>query len=315
MSRALPTRLLIAAGLLCLSTSSHADSALRLTSEPATAETDPAWSPDGSWIAYTCRSIDNTDIWKIPSAGGPASRITDDPAIDADPSWSPDGNNIVYHSTRELLPGHGQNLWIKAVGGGGATQITFSSDHDWNPSWSPTGEAICFARGLHTYERTLWQVALAGALESQVVDGVAHTPAWSPDGTRIAFAAKPNGFWHLFVVSAAGGAMIQVTPDLPWSSYVDDPTWSPNGQHIAYLANSQSSPEPQIWIIVATGGTPFQLTFGDGTDKTPAWSPDGNQIAFSSNRQGSADIWVIPVPTTAIEQTSWSVVKQKYKFD
>jgi len=291
----------------------QADSAVRLTTDDSASETDPAWSVDGSTIAYSYQMVENADIWMIPAAGGSATRVTTDALQDADPSWSPDGSMIVFRSNRKLPPAHGQNLWKKVVAGGAATQVTFSRDYDWNPAWSPDGSTICFARGLHTYERTLWVVSVMGGQEEQLVDGVAHTPAWSPDGSQIAFAAKSVGFWHLFVTAATGGSMQQITPNRPSSNYVDDPTWSPDGQHIAYLANSPASPEPQIWIIAATGGEPWQLTDGDGTDRTPDWSPDGSQIAFSSNRNGSADIWLIPVSTTAVQQANWSQMKEKYR--
>jgi TolB protein len=305
-------RLLSATILFGAIGNAHADDAVRLTTDDSTAETDPAWSPDGSRIAYSVLGIEQRDIWVISSSGGSATPITTTSSVDADPSWSPDGRQIVYRSDRNLPPGHGTNLWIVSIAGGPPKQLTFSSDHDWNPSWSPLGDAVCFARGLHTYERTVWRVAVIDGQESQVVDGVAHTPAWSPDGSRIACVARPGGFWHLFVLPASGGPMTQVTPDLPWSSYVDDPSWSPDGLHIAYVSTSQSSPVPQIWVIPTTGGLPMQLTDGDGTDKTPAWSPDGRTIAFSSERSGSADIWLIDLPTTGVEETTWSAMKRKY---
>ncbi len=48
---------------------------------------DPAWSPDGRWIAFSMRG----DIWKVPAAGGEAVALTEGPAYHFEPAWSPDG--------------------------------------------------------------------------------------------------------------------------------------------------------------------------------------------------------------------------------
>ncbi len=53
----------------------------------STGPLDPAWSPDGKWIAFSMRG----DIWKVPSAGGQAIALTQGPAYYFEPVWSPDG--------------------------------------------------------------------------------------------------------------------------------------------------------------------------------------------------------------------------------
>src|SRR6476659_6044356 len=51
---------------------------------------DPAWSPDGKWIAFSMRG----DIWKIPAEGGEATALTSGPNYHFEPAWSPDGRRI-----------------------------------------------------------------------------------------------------------------------------------------------------------------------------------------------------------------------------
>jgi WD40 repeat protein len=71
----------------------------QITNDPA-ADESPAWSPDGSQIAFTSDRSGNADIWLIPSAGGPATQITTDEAEDYAPCWSPDGRQIAFRSRR-----------------------------------------------------------------------------------------------------------------------------------------------------------------------------------------------------------------------
>ena len=53
---------------------------------------NPAWSPDGRWLAFSMRG----DIWKMPAEGGEAIALTSGPAYHFEPAWSPDGARIAF---------------------------------------------------------------------------------------------------------------------------------------------------------------------------------------------------------------------------
>lgn len=75
------------------------------------------------------------------------------------------------------------------------------------------------------------------------------------------------------------------------------PTWSPDGKTIAYISNS-SGGKSQIWSIVATGGTPIQLTDDSYGASEPEYSPDGDRILYTTKENidsGVVGIWSIPV--------------------
>lgn len=80
--------------------------ALRLTSGDG-AETDPSFSPDGQWIAFTGQYGGNEDVYLIPATGGEPKRLTWHPAEDAVQGWTPDGR-ILFRSSRNEIP---TRLW------------------------------------------------------------------------------------------------------------------------------------------------------------------------------------------------------------
>ncbi len=111
--------------------------ALRLTSSDG-AETGPAFSPDGSWIAFTGQYGGNTDVFLIPATGGDPRRLTWHPGADVVQGWTPDGK-ILFQSSRAGQPTRLWQLYTVGVEGGfpqmldlpQAYQAEMSADGDW----------------------------------------------------------------------------------------------------------------------------------------------------------------------------------------
>lgn len=98
-----------------------------------------AWSPDGAQIVLAS-GWPAPDLWLIPSSGGEAVRLTDDPGIDWDPTWSPDGSKLAFVSHR----GGDYDIWVMPVTGGQAVPLTTENSSDQIPEWSPDGGRIAF---------------------------------------------------------------------------------------------------------------------------------------------------------------------------
>ena len=80
--------------------------AMRLTSSEG-AETDPAFSADGQWIAFSGQYGGNTDVYLMPATGGQPRRLTWHPAADVVQGWTPAGE-IIFQSGRDAVP---TRLW------------------------------------------------------------------------------------------------------------------------------------------------------------------------------------------------------------
>jgi Tol biopolymer transport system component len=133
----------------------------RLTDHEGSAA-QPAYSPDGKWIAYHRVVGSQRDVWIVSSGGGVPIRFTDDPAVDVHPDWSPDGSRIAFVSERS----GGSHIWVAPVRdgrpAGPASQVTSGKGDDQAPCWSPDGSQIAFVSTSPSGESEVWIVEAAG---------------------------------------------------------------------------------------------------------------------------------------------------------
>ncbi len=147
---------------------------------------EPAWSADGSWIAYSgvVTSGDREIIATRPGGYHPPRAGLSWEVGDAHaPSWSPDGSKIAFAS---------QGIWILPIAYYSGNSLTTSgpprrivSAGD-SPAWSPGGDQIVFTSGRGSGRR----VAIAnadGTHVREITDTTSDHPTWSPDGGVIAY--------------------------------------------------------------------------------------------------------------------------------
>lgn len=150
---------------------------------PFILEQSPAWSPDGSRIAYSS----DGDIYISNSDGKNVKRITRHRAIDVSPTWSPDGRQIAFVSDRTGKP----QIYVMGADGSNVRQLT-SGDYSTDPSWSPNLNVnrIAFVR-VEGGEANIYTIKPDGTAEKRLTSGTRRNenPAWSPDGHYIAFSS------------------------------------------------------------------------------------------------------------------------------
>jgi Tol biopolymer transport system component/tRNA A-37 threonylcarbamoyl transferase component Bud32 len=270
-------------------------------------ESSPAWSGDGTSLAYSADVGNLRQIFVKNLQTGEEKRLTKSDFDDIQPAYSsPDSRTILFVRSRKtgerLEPGDvfGQyddgDIWAIDVASGKETRIV---ENAFNPAYSPDGKHIAVDASW-AGPRQIWIVDAQGhnpqQVTSDVSEAVVHVrPRWSPDGKRIVFQNIERTKFDVRVVDVASKALNWITNDL----YQDiDPVWSPSGRFV-YFSSNRSSGGLNLWRSEipqdsALAGPPQQLTTGAGQDVQAALSPDGKKLAFAILKQ-NADLWKLPV--------------------
>jgi len=111
----------------------------RLTDNPSL-DSEAAWSPDGSRIAFSSGRFGNSEIMAMESDGSNLVRLTNGSGWDFQPAWSPDGRQIVFSSDRDGR----HNIYVMDADGSNVRRLTNNPAQDWSPVWSPDGTRIAF---------------------------------------------------------------------------------------------------------------------------------------------------------------------------
>ncbi len=117
--------------------------ARRLTATPAI-ETDPHFSPDGRWIAFTSNRTGTPEVWVVAAGGGEPRRLTWHPSPSFARGWSPDGREVLYASDRGSAPVPYAHLWLVPVAGGPPHQVPEAMAM--RGSFSPDGKRLVVDR-------------------------------------------------------------------------------------------------------------------------------------------------------------------------
>ncbi|MFL6228095.1 MAG: kelch repeat-containing protein [Pyrinomonadaceae bacterium] len=211
---------------------------------------DPAFSPDGTRIAFTSNRDGNAEIYVMNADGSNQVRLTSVARADRTPAWSPDGSKIAFLSRRDATvnPQTGTiNFQIYVMNADGSNQTRLTNDS-------------------------------AG-------DG--H-PAFSPDGTRIAFTSRRDGGrTHIYLMNPDGTGQTQLLPNPETTLEEAQPSWSPNGTRLLFTGGDLDDgtgniASSKIYSMRADGSDAVQLTTSPdaAVDLSATYSPNGARIAF-----------------------------------
>jgi Tol biopolymer transport system component len=232
-------------------------------------------SPDGRWLLYDSDLRGNSDVYRMPVAGGPAEQLTSDSANEFAPDLSPDGSAVVYHSWRTGT----RDIEVKPLNGGPIEQLTSTTAQESYPKWSPDGRAVLFYDQSGARDALVTRRGPDGKwTKPEVLAAGTYRPQWSPDGKSISYvAAAADGEPGILMVSPSAGGTARAV--IASSMLVSHAIWSPDGRTL-YCKVHDAKGFTSFWSVDASGGKPRELLRLDD----PEWQSVRNDFATDGKR-------------------------------
>jgi Tol biopolymer transport system component len=235
---------------------------------------DPAWSPDGSKVAFTAVrpcEVASCTIYSVYVVEGDRSGLHQIASSARAASWSPDSRRLVFEAgidfdgvSHELRTARSDGTPLRRVAQGNGV---------WEPRWSPSGTAIAYSEGVFVESFDDNRRVRVHSLTTgrRRLLGRGHDPSWSSHGSIAFTRSWPRA--GLYVASPHGWAVRRIATDAL------RPAWSPDGSRIAYWHRLD------LMIASASGKHKRVLTrltnVEEGPGSQPSWSPDATTILFA----------------------------------
>ena len=293
---------------------------------------DPAWSPDGTRIAFVSNRAGPFDVYVMNADGSGQTRLTFEVVDAHHPAWSPDGTRIAFDgnnpsqdivvvnangSGRHIVAG-GDNIqngpaWtadgarivfrdfsqgtgLSSVAADGTGRAPLIADAA-QPDVSPDGARVAFVRG-----GQVWTAGIdgAGAAPSTTLGGAA--PAFSPDGALIVYSRFETSHFELFTVAPGGGAQINET--LTGMSVQNlDADWQPiaPAPDVAALSRPVAGSPGATLVVDGTGFVRRSVVRWNGADRPTTFVSrtrlTAQLTAADVAAPGTAQVTVFTTPT------------------
>ncbi len=224
----------------------------------------PAWSPDGSRLAYVAFERKKPIVYTQVLATGQRFTLANFKGSNSAPAWSPDGRTLAIVLTKD---GTSQIYAINADGTG-LKRLTQSSAIDTEPNWSPDGRYILFTSDRGGSPQIYRMPAYGGEAVRLTFQGNYNvTPRYSPDGKSFVFIQREGGKFRVALQEISSGQMQLLTD----STLDESPTFAPNGKMILYA--TEQFGRGSLAAVSSDGRVKQRLTEQSGDVREPAWGP------------------------------------------
>ena len=261
---------------------------------------DPRLSPDGTWVAYTVRTMDpkadesDVDVYMAPLAGGDALRVTTSKKPESQPRFSPDGRYLAFLSERDGKKGQ---VWLLERRGGEAVKLTDYKGGVSSFEWSPDSTRLAVVAADPDPDAPPEDDEKPAAEKKTPPPIVIR---------RLQFKRDTEGYLrerrsHIYVFDVKEKTSVPVTR----GPYDDaDPAWSPDSQSIAFSSNrtpdADANRNTDIFVVAAKAAqTPRAVASDPRSAAHPVFSPDGRTIVFVSGGDPK-DMWYAPGHLAAV---------------
>lgn len=290
----------------------------------------PTWSPDGQWLAFAMHG----SLWRLRVSNGNSDGVAEEIAHASEylssPEWSPDGRYLAYTTD----PGGARiNIRLLDLASGGTVAVTAGDHVNVEPAWSPDGRRLAYVSTAPNGYFNVFVTEIRDGKPGETIQvttdhqfgsnrlyfgdyDVHLSPSWSPDGTQLLLVSNrgvalgSGGIWRVPVQPDVMGSGRATMIHKEETLYRTRPAWSPDGKRLIYSSHLGGQ-YTNLFVLPATGGEPYKMTFGEYDSFLPRWSPDGEWIAYVSNERGLPQIkllkaWGGEQRVIAVREKRWS---------
>jgi len=226
----------------------------------------PAWSPDGTQLAYVSFEGRLSAIYLQSLATGAREKVSARAGINGAPAWSPDGKRLALALSQ---PDGNVDVFVLELASRTLTRITDDPAIDTEPCWAPDGRSLYFTSD-RAGRPQIYRITLAAGERPRRItfEGAYNArPRVSPDGTQLAIVTLDQGVYRIGAVDIASGRSRVLS-----SGHLDEgPSFAPNGQTVLFAA--RESGRGVLETVAIDGSVTSRISSSVGDVREPAWSP------------------------------------------
>ena len=225
----------------------------------------PAWSQDGSKLAYVSFEHGDSAIYVQDVTTGSRRLLSAKKGINGAPKFSPDGRRLAMSLSFEGNP----EIYVMDLGSGAVTRLTHSLSIDTEPEWMPDGGSLVFTSD-RSGKPQLYQISASGGTPTRLTFQGQYNAdvSISYDGTKFAMVQGNGNVYRIGIMDKSLGGQVKfVSP----GSLDESPSFAPNASMLLYASTEGS--HGVLYAVSADGRVRQRLVLSDGDVREPAWGP------------------------------------------
>lgn len=224
----------------------------------------PAWSPDGSHLAYVSFETGHAVVYVQSLYTRQRKVLADFRGSNSAPAWSPDGKHLAIALARDGIT----QIYLINPDGSGLRRITFSGAIDTEPNFSPDGQTLLFTSDRGGSPQIFSKPVAGGPAQRLTFgDGNNFSPHYSPDGKGFVFTHFVGGQFFIATQDFQSGQMEILTQ----GGWERNPSFAPNGKLILFASEARGR---GILATVSSDGRVQEHMFTQSGDaREPVWGP------------------------------------------